>query len=1496
MAGRSGGLVSLDKNMMIRTRPENDVETVIHAIKDDNITLKRKLNQQDEQTKKLFTKIQRLTEELKRTKDAGGVSRSAAIGVRPDQETDALIGELRSQVAELQKANSNLKTKAQHFKSLHEADTRIRGPFDHVSPRVNSGMQRRLVPSLVVKSRPPPKRTNLNAAAADAQAMMEEIEKLEDIINMLREKEMGMEHEINEMRAENRLLREAQDNNALRGDIDRVALQRELTEKAKRIREWQTRYDQLEDKFRSVSETHSESIRAMESLNSQLKDERARNSELERSSRQSEVSKRESKELNEIINDLREEKKLLEKEQARLLQNALTAGRADPVEMEAMRKKILQMEKDLGERIKDNSELMSKFQEVGEELKSAREDKKDCNIKMYDTQSRLEQLEERLRWFSKNGEIDLPDLEEALTMIRLKRERGLTLDFLMNLDELHDDKKLLQDLRSQYAECIQELDKCRRLLSLQEEINRDYKNEVEMLNRRMEALKNEYELRLEEDASLLDLRANKLAYVEAQLKSLAHGTTSEHMSHEVETDDDIVLENGQNLVEINVDGALISEAGFSTMRKLGLDFTESSQATFVVHFDFFNFETQVSPLGLGLKPLFNFTSRYKVLTDDYFLRYLKSQTMTMTICRTAGIDYVAVASCNVSFSALTDSCRTSRLQYYADLISLHDAKSIIGKIDYSLRIHLPMDEAIKKFKERTFALNLLQSKDVETTLSKAVIQAAVNHLLIRIFNCTHLVPPPGISPSTFVAFTLYGNQNVVTDTVRNTTNPLFNYVKTLPIPVTHDVDRYLRTNSLELAVLDETDLYTDYVYGTAKIPLLALAGNESIDAEFELKGQHVGDGAKIRISISWEKPFRLDDPKVASLFGARATVAEVTMERPMQGTTSSRVVNSERVVTKAASRAVQQSQGVTEGGLQEPKATTAQTIREERHVEIQQPQSMDMATLEPVARVTSALTELNPVATNEADKTRRMSDQSVDGLNQQNNSQLENALNEQLISSSTLTKKKQNSVRSPPLAPSPALTESLRQNYGHSSIRQPVQPIGRHDPERLPLVTSQNSSSSSLTSISPQPRASVPPQMENTRLSYQRNDSNRSLSTYKVGSKQRLTRQDSEYSTTESLDRASTSVVGTTKPSYLRQSSYDQSRSSIDTDASLRHDFAAGREELFVETPRRFLYGSSNTDDGSRSDTQSLKQVPRSNSNLSSPSASVSEGENIIVRKPPSMSSLCMPTTDDEDDDDDLDDDLERFHRGNHEEDAEGVRVLRLAQQSDEDEPAQDVSEEIHEDDVSEDEQGDNAIRIRNPQIDGILSNRPQVLSQNFTVSSEVLPGPTITAPDDDENGITISINGICFDTDSQEAMNLIKNVKQVFVAFEFLDSSPDELETDSVSVVFNEKRRPQVLQFTYSKYFDLDSKTNSKDRAQLSRFMKSRNPYITFCVVSEPAETETEQDCQDLANAKLDLRDLLQHDLMDVAVPLYAMESDVQLGELMVSIMGQGVVEAICS
>ena len=51
-------------------------------------------------------------------------------------EAYALIDDLRAQVKDLSKSNSGLKNKLNFFKTLHEAETRKRTPYDHIPPRV----------------------------------------------------------------------------------------------------------------------------------------------------------------------------------------------------------------------------------------------------------------------------------------------------------------------------------------------------------------------------------------------------------------------------------------------------------------------------------------------------------------------------------------------------------------------------------------------------------------------------------------------------------------------------------------------------------------------------------------------------------------------------------------------------------------------------------------------------------------------------------------------------------------------------------------------------------------------------------------------------------------------------------------------------------------------------------------------------------------------------------------------------------------------------------------------------------------------------------------------------------------------------------------------------------------------------------------------------------------------------------------------------------------
>lgn len=64
------------------------------------------------------------------------------VSARESRENNDLIEELRTHVQHLSKSNNQLKTKLYFFKTLHEAETRKRTPYDHIPPRIETGLSR----------------------------------------------------------------------------------------------------------------------------------------------------------------------------------------------------------------------------------------------------------------------------------------------------------------------------------------------------------------------------------------------------------------------------------------------------------------------------------------------------------------------------------------------------------------------------------------------------------------------------------------------------------------------------------------------------------------------------------------------------------------------------------------------------------------------------------------------------------------------------------------------------------------------------------------------------------------------------------------------------------------------------------------------------------------------------------------------------------------------------------------------------------------------------------------------------------------------------------------------------------------------------------------------------------------------------------------------------------------------------------------------------------
>ena len=195
-----------------------------------------------------------------------------------------------------------------------------------------------------------------------------------------------------------------------------------------------------------------------------------------------------------MITDLKNEKHLVELELQKLLDNQFGTQRESELQRQLLdqKAKMTELERQLMSLLEDKAALNDTIQELTVQVTMLTEGKSQSDAALFNAKHEIEELKDKLKYFSNNGEVDLSEIEEALTMVRLKRERGLTLDFLIHLDAAAEDKRALNELRVQFAECAQELEKYTRLLQIQERINKDYKKEVDQLRKQLTSLQNEY--------------------------------------------------------------------------------------------------------------------------------------------------------------------------------------------------------------------------------------------------------------------------------------------------------------------------------------------------------------------------------------------------------------------------------------------------------------------------------------------------------------------------------------------------------------------------------------------------------------------------------------------------------------------------------------------------------------------------------------------------------------------------------------------------------------------------------------------------------------------------------------------------------------------------------------------------------------------------------------------------------------------------------------------
>uniref|UniRef100_A0ACB8E9Q4 Uncharacterized protein n=1 Tax=Sphaerodactylus townsendi TaxID=933632 RepID=A0ACB8E9Q4_9SAUR len=422
------------------------------------------------------------------------------------------------------------------------------------------------------------------------------------------------------------------------------------------------------------------------------------------------------------------------------------------------------------------------------------------------------------------------------------------LTFLEKVEEdIHKDlERSMQELQVTHAETVQELEKTRNMLIVQHKINKDYQAEVEAVTQKMEAVQQDYELKLEQYVHLLDVRATRIRKLEAQLKDIAYGTKQYRFRSEIMPDDPVDefdetarLERGENLFEIHIGKVTFSAEAAKAFR-------DQEPATFCTY-SFYDFELQMTPVVRGLNPIYNFTSQYLVRVDDFFLQYIQRNAATLEVHHAYGVDFETSAACQLRFNEILE--KNGRIYSSAMLVGIGGDIQNYGSVEYwSAQAHCPSQ--------------------------------VLNELHITIKSCSDLQGRKSdLQPNPYVVYKFFDFADHDTAIIPSSNHPQFADHVCFPVPMNADLDRYLKSESLSLYVFDDSEAEDGVYIGKANVPLISLAHDRYISGTFELTNYEGHSTGTVSVELKWKYAYL---PPSGSVVAADLT-AYIQNEKPVKG-------------------------------------------------------------------------------------------------------------------------------------------------------------------------------------------------------------------------------------------------------------------------------------------------------------------------------------------------------------------------------------------------------------------------------------------------------------------------------------------------------------------------------------------------------------------------------------------------------------------------------------
>ncbi|XP_019353000.1 protein fantom isoform X2 [Alligator mississippiensis] len=419
-----------------------ELEDRFLRLHDENILLKQHARKQEDKIKRMATKLIRLVNDKKRAEQVGGGPKRLG----QDVELEEMIEQLQEKVRKLEKQNEGIRNKLISTKQQLQVQGHRHTPYSYVQSRINTGLKKvneavgiqdharkgmrfqdlelrspqpilpRYGHSLLEEARA--ERRNLENVIESQRGHIAELEHTGEMLrNQLKKKETEFEEsllQLKEQQATGQRLN-------IRDNVEMIKLNKQLVERGNALTAMKGKFLQLQENQRKLKASHDALMANGDQLNLQLKEQRLKCFQLEKELRSMTFSKCRIEELQERINDLEKERDLLKENYEKLYNSvfSMTHEQQWKLKEQQLKLQITQLETALKSDLADKNEILDRIKVERDQNEKLTQENKEIHLRYLEHKEHLDELKNRMKFFTKENDIDVSELSEALMLIKI---------------------------------------------------------------------------------------------------------------------------------------------------------------------------------------------------------------------------------------------------------------------------------------------------------------------------------------------------------------------------------------------------------------------------------------------------------------------------------------------------------------------------------------------------------------------------------------------------------------------------------------------------------------------------------------------------------------------------------------------------------------------------------------------------------------------------------------------------------------------------------------------------------------------------------------------------------------------------------------------------------------------------------------------------------------------------------------------------------------------